>query len=427
MTGPSQTLWYPYAQMRGLEIQNQVVRAEGVRLHLSDGRVLIDAIASWWCVIHGYGHPELDAAVRGQLDDFAHVMLGGLTHEPAQRLADTLVAMAPAGLAHVFFADSGSVGMEVAMKMAVQFWKNQGIAGKDRFVSLRHAYHGDTTGVMSLGDPDEGMHRLFAGFLPKQIFVPPPEGMGHGRGEIRRSVDEALSALQATLHEHAHAVAAFVCEPLMQAAGGFNFYPPAYLAEARKLCDAHGVLLIADEVATGFGRTGTLFACEQAGITPDILVLAKGLTAGYLGLSATLATRRVFEAFLGPSYDQAFMHGPTFMGNALACKVALASIAMVERDGFLQKIRRIEEILREELLDLRAGAIRETRVLGACGVIEVHDPSAWKGLQAFAGERGVWLRPFDKVVYTMPAYVIDEADLRQVCQVMRDFFTSRSP
>jgi adenosylmethionine-8-amino-7-oxononanoate aminotransferase len=424
MKDPGQTLWFPYAQMLGLEIQNEVVRAEGVRLHLRDGRVLIDAIASWWCVIHGYNHPELNATLRAQADDFAHVMLGGLTHAPAQRLADRLVALAPPGLTHVFFADSGSVGMEVAMKMAVQYWKNLGVQGKHAFLSLRHGYHGDTTGVMSLGDPDDGMHRLFSGYLPRQHFVPPPEGMGDGRGEIRRSVDEALSALATALHQHAHEVAAFACEPLLQGAGGFNFYPPAYLTEARRLCDEHGVLLICDEVATGFGRTGTLVACEQAGITPDIMVLAKGLTAGYLGLSATLATDRVFQAFLDDDERgaKAFMHGPTFMGNALACAVALSSIRIFERDGYLNKIQRIEEILREELLGLRADTLRETRVFGACGAIEVRDPSAWQGIQAFAAERGVWLRPFDKVVYTMPAYVIDEASLRQVCQTMRAWF-----
>ncbi len=424
MSGAGQTLWFPYAQMQGLEIQNEVVRAEGVRLHLRDGRTLIDAIASWWCVIHGYNHPELNAALRAQAEDFAHVMLGGLTHAPAQRLADRLVALAPPGLAHVFFADSGSVGMEVAMKMAVQYWKNLGVPGKHAFLSLRHAYHGDTTGVMSLGDPEDGMHRLFAGYLPKQHFVPPPEGMGGGRGAIRRSVDEALSALAETLRLCAHEIAAFACEPLLQGAGGFNFYPPTYLAEARRLCDEHGVLLICDEVATGFGRTGTLFACEQAGITPDVMVLAKGLTAGYLGLSATLATDRVFAAFLGDGQDKAFMHGPTFMGNALACAVALASLHLFERDGYLDKIRRIEDILREELLGLRADAVAETRVFGACGVIEVHEAKAWQGIQAFASQRGVWLRPFDKVVYTMPAYVIDEASLRQVCRTMRAWFGS---
>jgi adenosylmethionine-8-amino-7-oxononanoate aminotransferase len=408
--------------MLGQEVPNQVVRAEGVRLHLADGRILLDAISSWWCVIHGYNHPDLNAALCAQLKDFAHVMLGGLTHAPAQQLADRLVTIAPPGLTHVFFADSGSVGMEVAMKMAVQYWKNQGVAGKHAFLSLRHAYHGDTTGVMSLGDPDEGMHRLFAGYLPKQHFVAPPEGMGEGRGAIRRSVDEALSALADALRDHGPSLAAFVCEPLLQGAGGFHFYPPSYLAEARSLCDEHEVLLICDEVATGFGRTGTLFACEQAGITPDIMVLAKGLTAGYLGLSATLATHRVFAAFLGDGPDRAFMHGPTFMGNALACSVALESLRIFERDDYLAKIQRIEVILCEELLDVRAPCIREARVFGACGVVEVLDPSAWHGLQAFAAERGVWLRPFDNVVYVMPAYVIDEASLRQICHTIRAWF-----
>ena len=422
MTVPAQSLWFPYAQMLDLEIQNEVVRAEGVRLHLRDGRVLTDAIASWWCAIHGYNHPELNAAVRSQLADFAHVMLGGLVHQPAQRLADRLVQIAPPGLAHVFFADSGSVGMEVAMKMAVQYWKNLGATGKHAFLSLQHAYHGDTAGVMSLADPDDSMHRAFAGYLPRQVFVPPPEGMGDGRGEVRRSVDEALAALESALREHGPRVAAFVCEPLLQAAGGFNFYPPAYLREARRLCDQHDVLMICDEVATGFGRTGSLFACEQAGITPDILVLAKGLGAGYLGISATLATGKVFRAFLGKEAGTAFMHGPTFMGNALACAVALAGMAIFERDGYLDKIRRIENVLREELLDLRAPSVRETRVLGACGVIEVRDPSAWRGLQDFAAERGVWLRPFDRVVYAMPAYVMDQASLRKVCAVMREWF-----
>jgi adenosylmethionine-8-amino-7-oxononanoate aminotransferase len=416
------SLWFPYAQMRGMEAPHEVVRAEGTRLHLRDGRVLVDAIASWWSVIHGYNHPELNAALRSQLEEFAHVMLGGLVHAPAQRLADRLVALAPPGLGHVFFADSGSVGMEVAMKMAVQFWKNRGVSGKHAFLSLRHAYHGDTTGVMSLGDPVDGMHRLFSGYLARQHFVPPPEGMGAGRGAVRRSVDEALALLATALANYGPSIAAMACEPLMQAAGGFNFYPPAYLAEARRLCDRHEILLVCDEVATGFGRTGTLFACEQAGITPDIMVLGKGLSAGYLGLSATLATDRVFDAFLGEAHDKAFMHGPTFMGNALACSVGLASIDLFVREGYLTKIGRIEDILRQELLGLRSPKIRETRVLGACGVVEVHDRRALEGISEFAADRGVWLRPFDRVVYTMPAYVIDEASLRRICRTMRAWF-----
>jgi adenosylmethionine-8-amino-7-oxononanoate aminotransferase len=278
---------------------------------------------------------------------------------------------------------------------------------------------------MSLGDPEEGMHHRFAEYLPRQHFVSPPEGMGDGRGDIRRTVDQALTELEAVLRQHGPALAAMACEPLMQAAGGFNFYPAAYLSEARRLCDEHDVLLICDEVATGFGRTGTLFACEQAAVTPDIMVLGKALSAGYLGLSATLATDRVFGAFLGDGREQAFLHGPTFMGNALACSVALASIDIFERDGYLAKIRRLEEILREELLGWHGRHVRETRVLGACGVVEVDDEPALAGLQDFAAARGVWLRPFDRVAYTMPAYVMDEPSLRLVCRTMRAWFERR--
>jgi adenosylmethionine-8-amino-7-oxononanoate aminotransferase len=307
------------------------------------------------------------------------------------------------------------------MKMAVQYWKNLGVEGKHRFISLLHGYHGDTTGVMSIGDPEEGMHHLFQGYLAKQIFVRPPEGAGAGRGEIRYSVSDALQELRTNLQKHHHEVAAFVCEPLLQGAGGFNFYPPAYLTEARKLCDEFGVLMILDEVATGFGRTGTLFACEQAQVSPDIMVLAKGLTAGYLGLSATLASHKVFAAFLGDDASKALMHGPTFMGNALAASIALAGIEIFLAENYLAKIAKIEDVLRQELLPLQSPHLRETRVLGACGVLEFHDPNQHKGLQSFAAERGVWLRPFLNVAYTMPAYVMNEDDLRKVCAVLKEW------
>lgn len=418
-----QSLWLPYAQMRELAIQNEVVSARGVQLSLRDGRTLIDAISSWWCVIHGYNHPVINAALRAQADDFAHVMLGGLTHAPAQRLADKLVEVTPEGLNHVFFADSGSVGMEVAMKMAVQYWKNVGVFGKHRFVSLLRGYHGDTTGVMSLGDPEEGMHHLFQGFLTSQHFVRPPEGAGHGRGAIRNTVAAALADLKSVLEAKHEEVAAFVCEPLLQGAGGFNFYPPEFLTEARRLCDTYGVLLIFDEVATGFGRTGTRFAAEQAAVCPDIMVLGKGLSAGYLGLSATLTTDRIFDAFLGDGYEKAFMHGPTFMGNALACSVALAGLDVFESENYLAKIQQIETVLRDELLDVTSPKLRETRVFGACGVMEFTSPSEHDGLQTYAAAQGVWLRPFLNVAYVMPAYVIDEGDLRHVCRTMRNWLS----
>jgi len=332
-------------------------------------------------------------------------MLGGLTHEPAEKLAKELVRITPQELNHVFFADSGSVGMEVAMKMAVQFFKNNGINGKTKFASLYRGYHGDTTGVMSIGDPEEGMHHLFKGFLPKQFFIHP-----------------SLQEMEKLFEEHSEEIAAFACEPLLQGAGGFNFYPPEFLSEAKKLCSQYNVLLIADEVATGFGRTGTMFACQQAGITPDIMVLGKGLTAGYLGLSATLATDNVYNSFLGESYEKAFMHGPTFMGNALACSAALVSLKIFERENYLGKIARINEILKEELLGFEAKGVKEARVFGACGVIETLNESHHAGIQEFARSRGVWLRPFLNVVYTMPPYIISEEELRKVCGVMKEFF-----
>jgi len=376
-----------------------------VKIYLEDGHELIDSISSWWCVIHGYNHKEINAAIVEQMQKFSHVMLGGLTHEPAETLAKELVRITPQGLNHVFFADSGSVGMEVAMKMAVQFWKNNGVDGKTKFASLYKGYHGDTTGVMSIGDPEEGMHHLFKGFLPKQFFINP-----------------SLQEMEKLFEEHSDEIAAFVCEPLLQGAGGFNFYPPDFLKEAKPLCEKYNVLFIADEVATGFGRTGTMFACEQAEITPDIMVLGKGLTAGYLGLSATLATDKVYNSFLGETYEKAFMHGPTFMGNALACSAALASLKIFERENYLKKIARINEILKEELLGFKAKGVKETRVLGACGVIETTDNSVHKGIQEFAATRNVWVRPFLNVVYTMPPYIISEGELRKICKVMKEFF-----
>ncbi len=400
-------LWFPYAQMQTMPPPLRVKNANGVMLKLENGQELIDAISSWWCVIHGYNHPEINAALKEQMEKFSHVMLGGLTHEPVENLAKELVGLT--GLNHVFFADSGSVGMEAAMKMAVQFWKNRGVNGKHKFACLLKGYHGDTTGAMSLGDPEEGMHHLFKGYLPKQFFIEP-----------------SLQKMETLFEEHSAEIAAFACEPLLQGAGGFNFYPPEFLSGARELCDKYNILLIADEVATGFGRTGTMFACEQAGVIPDIMVLGKGLTAGYLGLSATLATDKVYNSFLGNSYEKAFMHGPTFMGNALACSVALASLKIFERENYLRKIARINEILKEELLGFEMHGVKETRVFGACGVIETETEEIHKGIQEFAALRGVWLRPFLRVVYAMPPYIISEKELRKVCSVMKEFFIKAS-
>ncbi|MBL4701922.1 MAG: adenosylmethionine--8-amino-7-oxononanoate transaminase, partial [Phycisphaeraceae bacterium] len=385
------SLWYPYAQMKTMSPPLQVQSAQGAVLQLADGRKLIDSISSWWCVIHGYNHPVLNQVAQEQITNISHIMLGGLTHEPALKLADKLVAITPAGLNHVFFGDSGSVGVEIALKMAIQYHKNLGKKNKTQILALEKAYHGDTIGAMSVCDPTEGMHSLFTGLLPQQRFVPAPTG---GFNANTQTINQNLDRLKKMLREHAHTLGAMIVEPLMQAAGGFNFYAPAYLKGARKLCDQHDVLLIFDEVATGFGRTGSLFAADQTGITPDIMILGKGLTAGYCGHSATLATDRVYDAFLGDDESRSFMHGPTFMGNPLACSIALASIELFEKENRLTRISQIENILKQRLLPIHSDKVKDTRVLGATGVIEVHSPDTLQGLQDFAASQGVWLRPF---------------------------------
>ena len=416
-------VWYPYAQMKDLPEPLLVKRARGTRLYLEDGTELVDAIASWWCVIHGYNHPELNQALREQLSRMSHVMLGGLTHEPALKLAKDLVRITPSGLNHVFFSDSGSVGVEVALKMAAQYWRNQGDQEKSRFLALKNAYHGDTWMAMTVCDPEEGMHALFSGLMPTQRFVSCPEG---GVCASEEQIDLAASVLRSVLEANHREIAAFILEPVLQAAGGFHLHSPAYLAAARALCDEFGVLLIFDEVATGFGRTGKLFAAEYAGVSPDIMVLGKGLTAGYLGHAATLASDRVAEGFHGPDKTNAFMHGPTFMGNPLACAVARKSIELCEREDFLPRVKTIEELIRRELLPLASGTARDVRVLGAMGAVEVRDETDYQGLQAFARKRGVWLRPFDRYVYLMPPCVISDEDLLRVTGVIRDWFTRRS-
>jgi adenosylmethionine-8-amino-7-oxononanoate aminotransferase len=400
----------------------KVASARGVYLVLEDGGRLIDAIASWWCVIHGYAHPELDQAVRDQLDRMAHVMLGGLVHQPALDLAAKLVEITPPGLNHVFFGDSGSVGVEIALKMAVQYWANQGRTRKSKIVGLRGAYHGDTCGCMSVCDPDEGMHRLFAGIVPRQLHVEGPSLCRHDGEPTEADIAADVAPLRWLLAEEDDNIAALILEPLLQAAGGFRMHHPAYVRAVHKLCGEHDVLLILDEVATGFGRTGTLFAAEQADVTPDLMVLGKALTAGYLGHSATLASQRVYQAFLGDDAGKAFMHGPTFMGNPLACAVALRSIELFERERYLDHIARIEALLKEHLLPLRSAKVRDVRVLGACGVVETRAADDLAGIQGFAMDRGVWLRPFDRYVYTMPPYVISDDELTRVVATIREWF-----
>lgn len=416
MTNP---IWFPYAQMKIKPAALEVDRAEGVRLYLKDGRCLIDAISSWWCMIHGYNPPVIIDAMKEQLDRLPHVMMGGLVHDPAKKLASKLVEITPEGLNHVFFGDSGSVGVEIALKMALQYWQNQGETQKTKFVSLKKAYHGDTCGAMSVCDPDDGMHALFSGLLPKQLFVNVPKG---GFDANQEQIDKGIIKLESMLQTHHETIAAMIVEPLLQGAGGMIFYSPEYLRLARDCCDRYNILMIFDEVATGFGRTGKLFAAEHAGISPDIMVLGKGLTAGFTGHSATLANDRIFDAFWSDDAEKCFMHGPTFMGNPLACTAALKSLEIFQYDHTLEKIARIESILKEHILPFSSPKIKETRVLGATGVMEVHDRSDLKGLSEFAAERGVWIRPFENVAYTMPSYIINDNDLIQIVDVMKEWF-----
>ncbi|GAA3939436.1 adenosylmethionine--8-amino-7-oxononanoate transaminase [Litoribacillus peritrichatus] len=413
------SVWYPYAQMQSLEINLEVVETKGVILTMADGKQLIDAISSWWCVTHGYNHPELNQAMTDQINKFSHVMLGGLKNQTTQSFADKLVEITPEGLNHVFFSDSGSVGVEVAIKMALQYFFNQGQQHKTKVVALQRAYHGDTTACMSVCDPAEGMHKMFHGITPEQFFLDAPSGgFNASDAEVAADIEKARQLFE----ENGNNIAAMIVEPLMQGAGGFNYYSPKYLNQLKALCKQHNILLIFDEVATGFGRTGKLFATEHTDVTPDIMILAKGLTAGYLGHAATLTTSEIFGAFLSDSASTAFMHGPTFMGNPTACAVGLKAIEIFQRDDFLSKIAQIEQQLKDELLDFKHEEVVETRVLGASGCIEVKDPSFHQGIQEFAAERGVWIRPFERYIYTMPPYIITPEQLKAITDVMKDWF-----
>ncbi len=406
-------IWHPYAA-RDLTLPPFAVEsASGVRLKLADGRELIDGMASWWCVIHGYNHPRLNAAIETQLGRMAHVMFGGLTHQPAATLAQKLVALTPDGLEHVFFADSGSVAVEVALKMAVQYWQARGEPQRQRFIALRHAYHGDTLGAMSVCDPDTGMHSLFSRVLPRQLFAEQPR-CRFGEPFDARS-DPALASMRRLLEQHGAEVAAVIVEPVVQGAGGMWFYSADYLKALRALCDEQGVLLIADEIATGFGRSGRLFACEWAGITPDILCLGKALTGGYLTLAATLC-RGAVSAAIDSAPPGAFMHGPTFMANPLACAVANASIELLLESDWQANVQRIERGLRAGLapcIDLPS--VADVRVLGAIGVVELREPVDMQAIQPAFVEAGVWVRPFGRLVYLMPPFVIGDDDLARLC------------
>ncbi len=406
-------VWHPYSAMSSDLPVYAVVSANGVRLHLEDGRELIDGMASWWCMIHGYNHPGMNAALTQQIGTLSHVMFGGLTHAPAVKLAQRLVELSPDALQTVFFTDSGSVAVEVALKMAIQYWHAQGQSKRQRFISLRAGYHGDTLGAMSVCDPVTGMHSLFNEVLPENLFVPQPRCRF---GEACR--DEDIQPLADMLEAHADTVAALIVEPVVQGAGGMWFYSAEYLVRARKLCDHYGVLLILDEIATGFGRTGKLFACEHADITPDIMCVGKSLTAGYLTLAATLTTRAVADT-IDQGEPGVFMHGPTFMANPLACAAALTSIRLLLESDWQQNIARIEQGMREGLAPCNEFThVAEVRVLGAIGVVELCQPVDMASITKAFVDAGVWVRPFGRLVYLMPPFVINDEDLKCLTQAV---------
>ncbi len=400
-------LWFPYERMKAPR-PLPVARTEGSRITLADGRVLIDGTASWWTACHGYNHPHIREAVTRQLATMPHVMFGGLVHEPAALLAQRLAALLPGDLDHVFYTDSGSVSVEVALKMSTQYWLNLGVRGRSRFVAFRGAYHGDTTGAMAVSDPEEGMHRLFAGLLPRHDILDLPRD------------EDSTERLRRHLARLADELAGIIVEPLVQGAGGMLFHPAAVLRTLRALCDQYDLLLIFDEIFTGFGRTGAMFACEEAGVVPDIITVSKALTGGTLPLAATVARRRVFEAFRSDEPDHALMHGPTFMANALACAAANASLDLFAREPRLRQVAAIGETLARDLAPCRdLPGVVDVRVRGAIGVVELaHAPDADALREKFVAE-GVWIRPFGRIVYLAPAFTIAPDELAQLTGAIR--------
>lgn len=406
-------IWHPYTSALKPLKAYAVESANGARIKLLDGRELIDGMSSWWAVVHGYNNPEINAAISAQLKKMSHVMFGGLTHEPAVILAEKLLKIAPQNLEHVFFCDSGSVAVEVAMKMALQYWNSKGRASKTKFATIRLGYHGDTWNAMSVCDPITGMHKIFSGALTAQIFTHSPKIPFGGVWD-----DSDLAELRDTLRKRRDEIAALILEPIVQGAGAMRFYHPEFLKGARKICDECGILLICDEIATGFGRTGKMFACEHAGIAPDIMCVGKAITGGYLSFAAVLASRDVAIS-ISEGEAGVFMHGPTFMANPLACAAANASLDICVRDGYLKRVLQIEKILKAELESAKEiGGVEDVRVLGAIGVVEMRESVDVEKIQEMFVGRGVWIRPFGRLVYLMPPIVISDEDLRKLSSVL---------
>ena len=408
-------IWHPYSRASLLTDQATamfpVVGAQGVYLHLNDGRRLIDGMSSWWCMVHGYNHPQMNAALKDQIEQFSHVMFGGLTHKPAIELARKLLAMAPEPMHSVFFADSGSVAVEVAIKMAMQFWIARDRPGKNKMLTVKGGYYGDTTGCMSVCDPEGGMHHWFTGIVPEHYFVPRPGCRLHDE-----FAEQHISQLRQLLEQHGQQLAGVIIEPVVQGAGGMYFYSPQFLVRLRQLCDEHEVLLIHDEIATGFGRTGKLFACEHAGVVPDIMCVGKALTGGYLTLAATLCSQRVSQTI---SEHSPFMHGPTFMANPLACAAGNASLEILATGAWQQQLPMIESGLREGLAPCaQLDSVADVRVLGAIGVVEMKQPVDMAVIQPLLVQAGVWVRPFGKLVYVMPPYIISQQELAALCHAI---------
>ncbi|MDH6534003.1 adenosylmethionine--8-amino-7-oxononanoate transaminase [Parabacteroides sp. 52] len=399
-------LWHPYTSAKDPLPCTLVESAEGVYLHLADGRQVIDGMSSWWSVIHGYNHSRLNDAMRRQWEKMSHVMFGGLTHEPAITLAKQLIEITPEEIQHVFFADSGSVSVEVAMKMALQYFYAKGMPDKCKFATVRSGYHGDTWNTMSVCDPVTGMHSIFSNRLPIQYFADKPHILFQDEWN-----DEGIESISDIFQKYHNEIAAFIIEPIVQGTGGMRFYHPEYLKRLRQLCDTYDILFIADEIATGFGRTGTMFACEKAAITPDIMCVGKALTGGYMTLAATLTTAHVAEV-ISSRNPHVFMHGPTFMANPLACAVANESVALVREDAAFVKVASIEKQLARGLAEARdLEIVSDVRVMGAIGVIETKENIDLKKITPLFLKNEVWLRPFGKLIYTMPPYISSEEEL----------------